>query len=73
MDSSTYNLVSTYYTTHVTSQNSSSAAHNVAAASAFGYCPSDLASIPATSNLGIACGNPLATSGLKEVSLFRGR
>ncbi|KAF8253203.1 S-adenosyl-L-methionine-dependent methyltransferase [Wilcoxina mikolae CBS 423.85] len=64
------NLISTHYTTHITSssssQNPSSAAHNSAVAAAFGYSPSDLSSTPASSNLGVSCGNPLAMSGLRE-------
>lgn len=65
--SSTYNLVSTHYTTHVTSQTPSSQPRNALVAEAFGYSAADLASIPASANLGVSCGNPLATAGLKEV------
>ncbi|KAF8540414.1 S-adenosyl-L-methionine-dependent methyltransferase [Trichophaea hybrida] len=62
------NLISTHYTTYITSssQNPSSAAHNSAVAAAFGYSLSDLSSTPASSNLGVSCGNPLAMSGLRE-------
>lgn len=36
-----------------------------AVAEAFGYSPEELASIPAAANMGLSCGNPLATAHLK--------
>ncbi|MGL4514354.1 MAG: arsenite methyltransferase [Lacipirellulaceae bacterium] len=36
-----------------------------AVAEAFGYSPEELASIPAEANMGLSCGNPLATAGLR--------
>ena len=36
-----------------------------AVAAAFGYSPEELASIPAEANMGLSCGNPTATAGLK--------
>ncbi|KAF2675884.1 putative ubiE/COQ5 methyltransferase [Lentithecium fluviatile CBS 122367] len=45
---------------------SSNPKYSEAVASAFGYSAEDLASIPADSNLGLSCGNPLALAGLKE-------
>jgi arsenite methyltransferase len=36
-----------------------------AVAVAFGYSPEELASIPAEANMGLSCGNPLATAHLK--------
>jgi len=36
-----------------------------AVAQAFGYSPEDLASIPAAANMGLSCGNPIATANLK--------
>jgi arsenite methyltransferase len=36
-----------------------------AVAEAFGYSPEELASIPAEANMGLSCGNPTATAGLK--------
>lgn len=36
-----------------------------AVAEAFGYTPEDLASIPAEANMGLSCGNPVATASLK--------
>ncbi len=37
-----------------------------AVAQAFGYTPEELASIPAEANMGLSCGNPLATANLRE-------
>lgn len=37
-----------------------------AVAEAFGYSPDDLASIPAGANMGLSCGNPIASASLKE-------
>lgn len=37
-----------------------------AVAQAFGYSSEELASIPAEANMGLSCGNPLATAHLKE-------
>lgn len=35
-------------------------------ASAFGYSPSELATAPLESNLGLSCGNPFAIANLRE-------
>ncbi len=37
-----------------------------AVAEAFGYTPEELASIPATANMGLSCGNPTATANLRS-------
>jgi arsenite methyltransferase len=37
-----------------------------AVAEAFGYTPEELASIPAEANMGLSCGNPVATVSLRE-------
>jgi ubiquinone/menaquinone biosynthesis C-methylase UbiE len=37
-----------------------------AVAEAFGYSPDELASIPAGANMGLSCGNPIASASLKE-------
>lgn len=37
-----------------------------AVAEAFGYTPEELAQIPAESNMGLSCGNPVATASLRE-------
>lgn len=39
--------------------------HKIAAK--FGYDPEDLRSIPEDANLGVSCGNPLATANIREV------
>ena len=36
-----------------------------AVAKAFGYSPEELAAIPAEANMGLSCGNPLATANLR--------
>lgn len=41
--------------------------YNERVASAFGYSAEDLATIPANANLGVSCGNPIATANLKPV------
>lgn len=38
-------------------------------AKAFGYDASDLAAIPQDANLGVGCGNPLATANIRDVSV----
>ena len=42
--------------------------HSRKVAQAFGYTLDELASIPEGANLGVSCGNPLATANLTEVS-----
>ena len=37
-------------------------------AEAFGYTKEELSSIPCEANLGLSCGNPVATASIKEVS-----
>ncbi|HKG12326.1 MAG TPA: methyltransferase domain-containing protein, partial [Pyrinomonadaceae bacterium] len=37
-----------------------------AVAEAFGYTAEELAAIPAGANMGLSCGNPLATASLRE-------
>ena len=37
-----------------------------AVAEAFGYTPEELASIPAEANMGLSCGNPIATANLRQ-------
>src|SRR5262245_35354426 len=36
-----------------------------AVAEAFGYTPEELAALPAEANMGLSCGNPVATANLK--------
>jgi hypothetical protein len=45
----------------------SSAGYSKSVAQSFGYSEEELNSIPAESNLGLSCGNPLATASLREV------
>ncbi|TWT74278.1 arsenite methyltransferase [Allorhodopirellula solitaria] len=44
--------------------NDSDAVRSIA--SAFGYSADDLKSLPTQANMGVSCGNPLATAGLRE-------
>jgi arsenite methyltransferase len=40
-------------------------------ATAFGYDPEDLRSLPDNANLGVSCGNPLATANISPVQYNR--
>ena len=62
-----YQAVQDRYGKHATSQNSSDLEHNQKIAEAFGYSLEELTSIPEGANLGVSCGNPLATAKLQEV------
>lgn len=42
--------------------------HSERVANAFGYTSAELATAPINSHLGLSCGNPVATSNLKEVN-----
>jgi arsenite methyltransferase len=65
MDSTAiYHHVSERYS--ATARGDTSIRHVQTVARAFGYSAEDLASIPAGSNLGLSCGNPLALASLKE-------
>ncbi|KAF8462906.1 S-adenosyl-L-methionine-dependent methyltransferase [Kalaharituber pfeilii] len=61
----TYKLVQERYGEHAKASTADTA-YNEKVATAFGYSKEDLESIPANSNLGVSCGNPLAKAGLKE-------
>lgn len=64
MDAKTiYNHVEMRYST--SAQAKLDTTYSTTVASAFGYSPEDLSSIPADSNLGLSCGNPLALAHLK--------
>ena len=68
MDSQqTYAAVSEHYSS--VSSNTAQLGEDYAktVAESFGYTKEELASIPAESNLGVSCGNPLGTANLKEV------
>jgi arsenite methyltransferase len=47
--------------------------HKRKVASAFGYDLEDLISIPESANLGVSCGNPLATANIDVVGIITGR
>ncbi|QEG37489.1 arsenite methyltransferase [Bythopirellula goksoeyrii] len=57
--------VRTQYSSVATKGLSSDHAGVKAVAEAFGYSADELASIPAEANMGLSCGNPLATAGLR--------
>jgi hypothetical protein len=45
----------------------SAALHSEKVALSFGYSAGELAQIPEGANLGVSCGNPLVSAGLREV------
>lgn len=59
------NIVRSNYAAVATSGLSTDNAGVRSIAEAFGYSAEDLASIPAEANMGLSCGNPLATAGLR--------
>ncbi|RPB04369.1 NAD(P)-binding protein [Choiromyces venosus 120613-1] len=67
-DTSAQKLVQYHYGQYAkaNTEGTDLSAYNERAASAFGYSAEDLASLPGVSNLGVSCGNPLATTNLKE-------
>jgi arsenite methyltransferase len=54
------------HTRYSVTAHSTPSTHASTVAQAFGYSASDLSSAPASSNLGLSCGNPLAIASLKE-------
>jgi arsenite methyltransferase len=66
----TYSTVQTRYGDYA--KNSDGGDFNVTnaqkVAAAFGYSLQELSSLPDNANLGVSCGNPLATANVKEVS-----
>ncbi|TGZ76658.1 S-adenosyl-L-methionine-dependent methyltransferase [Ascodesmis nigricans] len=62
---STYDLVSSHYGKYASTATESASAYNASVAESFGYSAEELASIPTGSNLGVSCGNPLATANLQ--------
>lgn len=65
----TYSLVQTRYGALANQASAESATSEEKVAIAFGYSASDLQSLPHNANLGVSCGNPVATATLREVSL----
>ncbi|MBE3043308.1 hypothetical protein IMZ48_12205 [Candidatus Bathyarchaeota archaeon] len=68
MDSQkTYAAVSEHYSSVSSNPTQLGEGYAKTVAQSFGYSEEELASIPADSNLGVSCGNPLGTANLKEV------
>lgn len=68
-----YRVVEEHYSSHASTAPSSQTeaiVDNDRVASAFGYTTEELSTIPVNSNLGLSCGNPLATANLKEGEIF---
>ena len=59
--------VEAFYGTCAGDTSSNKDAYNQRIATAFGYSVEELQGIPGTANLGLSCGNPLATTNLKKV------
>lgn len=60
-----YNAVTAHYSAASTGRTKDGS-YESTVAKAFGYTPEELASIPADSNLGLSCGNPLVLAKLRE-------
>ena len=68
MDSETiYNAVGQHYSAISSDATLEKHEYSRSVARAFGYTSDQLCSIPAESNLGVSCGNPLAITSLREV------
>ena len=66
MDSSEiYDQVREHYSS---ASRSTSVKYGEAVAKSFGYSADELSNIPEDANLGLSCGNPLASASLKEAS-----
>ncbi|KIX98516.1 uncharacterized protein Z520_05817 [Fonsecaea multimorphosa CBS 102226] len=68
MDAATiYQAVNTKYSEFASHANEgeAQASQRTRIAASFGYSPEDLASLPTGTNLGLSCGNPLATANLQ--------
>ena len=65
MDKPILEAVRSKYAAVAESSLSSAHAGVQAVAEAFGYSPQELASIPADANMGLSCGNPVATAHLR--------
>jgi arsenite methyltransferase len=64
-DPSIVNAVQTRYGAMARSELSGAQEGVRAVAEAFGYTPEELAALPADANMGLSCGNPVATANLK--------
>jgi arsenite methyltransferase len=64
----TYQLVQNHYGAYAKHYDMElNLEHSQKVAQAFGYTLDEIASIPEGANLGVSCGNPLATAKLKRV------
>ncbi len=66
-----YRVVEEHYSSRASTTPSSQTEailDNDRVANAFGYTTEELSTIPVNSNLGLSCGNPVATANLKEAS-----
>jgi arsenite methyltransferase len=66
-----YSAVSERYSALSSTSSPLNAGYGKSVAQSFGYTEEELASIPAESNLGLSCGNPLAIASLREVGPLR--
>uniref|UniRef100_D8PLB1 Arsenite methyltransferase n=2 Tax=Schizophyllum commune (strain H4-8 / FGSC 9210) TaxID=578458 RepID=D8PLB1_SCHCM len=65
----TTNAVRDFYG-QVTETATGTGQYNARVAEAFGYSTEELSAIPSDANLGLSCGNPIATANLKEGETF---
>ena len=64
---SIYDAVTKQYSTYSTDTAATTGGYSKSVAQSFGYTDAELDSIPAESNLGLSCGNPLAMASLRLV------
>lgn len=62
-----YEAVSKHYSSVSNNSTKHGEDYGKRVAQSFGYSEEELASVPADSNLGVSCGNPLAVASLREV------
>lgn len=65
-----YSAVSKHYGSLATDAAQLSRGYGTSVAQSFGYTQEELADVPAESNLGLSCGNPLAMASIREVLHF---
>ena len=61
-----YAGIQDHYGSAAAANNTANSQYGHTVASAFGYSPSELATAPSESNLGLSCGNPFAIANLRE-------
>ncbi len=64
-NSQKYQIVNDGYSEYARKDHNASYSQTVA--TAFGYSPEELSSVPDGANLGLSCGNPLGTAKLQKV------